>query len=344
MISCTKCQTIPDIHPSGFIEIFTAVPQLNQSLHQLMGRKKLENPLVIPFQDLESLEEVCERIESNFNRAATEMFYCATFSKDEREKTQPLSFPQFYSRVQHPNYIEIMKHSLFTSHMQPIITLADQNITGYEFLMRPTSEDFLFYPNELFEMARQSGLQSFLDSAARIASLKASAFHLGRGVKRFINFLPSSIYDPAHCLQTTFQAVNEFEIDPNDLVFEVVETEKISDIAHLKKIFTSYQREGMKMALDDVGTGFATRELLLELKPDYAKLDRSLISFCDQDAEKQDRLVEMVSLSNEEGITLLAEGIERKEEVDLCRDIGISLGQGYYFGKPSKDPVASLRI
>ncbi|MFP3339185.1 EAL domain-containing protein, partial [Micrococcus sp. SIMBA_131] len=101
--------------------------------------------------------------------------------------------------VQHPDYIEIMKQSLFTSHMQPIITLADQSITGYEFLMRPTSEDYLFYPNELFEMARQSGLQSFLDSASRIASLKVSASHLDNGTKRFINFLPSSIYDPAHC-------------------------------------------------------------------------------------------------------------------------------------------------
>ncbi|WP_226658175.1 EAL domain-containing protein [Pseudalkalibacillus hwajinpoensis] len=344
MISCTKCQTIPDIHPSGFIEIFTTVPQLNQSLHHLMGRQQLENPLVIPFQDLGALEEVCDRINSHFNKAATEMLYCATFSNNDREKTQPLSFPQFYSRVQHPNYIEIMKHSLFTSHMQPIITLADQNITGYEFLMRPTSEDFLFYPNELFEMARQSGLQSFLDSAARIASLKASASHLGRGLKRFINFLPSSIYDPDHCLQTTFHAVNEFQIDPNDLVFEVVETEKINDIDHLKKIFKSYQREGMKMALDDVGTGYATREMVLELKPDYAKLDRSLISFCDQDPDKQVRLSEMVSLSKDEGITLLAEGIERKEEVDFCSEIGISLGQGYYFGKPAKEPVASLHL
>jgi len=344
MISCTKCQTLPNIHSAGYIEIFTTVPQLNQSLHDLMGRKQLDHPLVIPFVGQEALADVCRLIASNFNQAAVDMFFCSTYSENEREKSQPLSFSQFYSRVQHPDYIEIMKHSLFTSHMQPIITLADQSITGYEFLMRPTSEDFLFYPNELFEMARQSGLQSFLDSAARIASLKVSASHLENGTKRFINFLPSSIYDPAHCLRTTFQAVNAFKIDPNDLVFEVVETEKINEIAHLKKIFKTYQQEGMKMALDDVGSGFATREILLELKPDYAKIDRSLISHSDQDPVKQKYLIEMVSLSKEEGITLLAEGIERKEEVDFCREIGIPLGQGYYFGRPAKEPVTALQV
>jgi EAL domain-containing protein (putative c-di-GMP-specific phosphodiesterase class I) len=342
MIACTNCQTIPDIHSSGFIEIFTTVPQLNQSLHDLMGRKELEYPLVLPFQDYENLEAVCDRIHSNFNKAAAEMFFCTTFSENGMEKTQPLSFSQFYSRVHNRNYIEIMKHSLFTSHMQPIITLADQNITGYEFLMRPTREDYPFYPNELFEMARESGLQSFLDSAARIASLKVSASHLGKGMKRFINFLPSSIYDPTHCLRTTFQVVNELHIDPNDLVFEVVETEKIKETDHLKNIFKTYQKEGMKVALDDVGSGFATREMLLELKPDYAKIDRGLISFCDEDPVKQEYLIEMVSLSKEEGIMLLAEGIERKEEVDFCRAIGVPLGQGYYFGKPAKEPLETL--
>ena len=254
-----------------------------------------------------------------------------------------ISFPQFCSRVQHPDYIEIMKSSLFTNHMQPIISLRDNEISGYEFLMRPSNQKYPFYPYELFQMARESGLQSFLDSATRISSIRVSAEFLPKGIKRFINFLPSSIYDPAHCLRTTFRAVEEYDVDPNDLVFEVVETEKIEEVDHLKKIFRTYKEEGMKMALDDVGTGYATQEMLLQLKPDYAKIDRSAISFCDQDTEKQKKLLELVGVAREEGIILLAEGIERKEEADFCREAGMTFGQGYYFGKPAERP-SSLKM
>ncbi|WP_347550227.1 EAL domain-containing protein [Pseudalkalibacillus hwajinpoensis] len=147
-----------------------------------------------------------------------------------------------------------------------------------------------------------------MDSATRIASIRLSAEHLPKGIKRFINFLPSSIYDPAHSLRTTFQAVEQYDVDPSDLVFEVVETEKIEEVEHLKTIFQTYKQGGMKVALDDVGAGYASQEMLIQLKPDYAKIDRSAISFCDQDAKKQKNLFDLVDLAREEGITLLAEG------------------------------------
>ncbi|WP_283152167.1 EAL domain-containing protein [Guptibacillus hwajinpoensis] len=344
MFTCSKCNVIPDIPSSGYLEIVTAVPQLRQSLNELIFQSESLNSLTVSYENSESLLEICHRISSHFNDAAKQMFFCGTGTVDGIKRSSVLSFPQFYSRLKHPDFIEVMRNSLFTSHMQPIITLDNNDITGYEFLMRPTNERYPFYPNELFDMARQSGLQAFLDSAARIASIKISASHLSKGVKRFINFLPSSIYDPAHCLRTTFRTVEAYNLDPRDLVFEVVETEKIDEVDHLKQIFRSYQQEGMKMALDDVGTGYATKEMLLQLKPDYAKIDRSVISHCDQDSEKQEKLIEMIYLSKEEGITLLAEGIERKEEADFCRQMGIPLGQGYYFGRPAERPIDSIQV
>lgn len=91
----------------------------------------------------------------------------------------------------------------------------------------------------------------------------------------------------------------------------------------------------MKVALDDVGAGFSTIDMLKRLEPDYVKIDRSYISFCDEDAEKRAFLKQVRALTHSMGITLLAEGIERMEEADVCRELGFDLAQGYFFGKPA---------
>ncbi|WP_394174874.1 EAL domain-containing protein [Guptibacillus hwajinpoensis] len=343
MLACSKCNRIPDILFEGYLEIYTPVPQLVESLKEIFNMESA-NPILISYDNANKLKELCEIINCSFNTKAKEMFYCSTLTAPGIKGATSIPFLQFYSRVQRPDYIEIMNNSLFTNHMQPIIKLEDNEISGYEFLMRPTNQDYPFQPYDLFQMAKESGLQSYLDSATRISSIKVGAEYLPKGIKRFINFLPSSIYDPTHCLRTTFKAVEKYEVDPNDLVFEVVETEKVNEIDHLKNIFNTYKAEGMKMALDDVGAGFATQEMLLELKPDFAKIDRSVVSYCDQDVGKQSKLSELVSIAEAEGIILLAEGIERKEEAQFCREVGMTFGQGYYFGKPTERPVTRMKL
>jgi EAL domain-containing protein (putative c-di-GMP-specific phosphodiesterase class I) len=91
----------------------------------------------------------------------------------------------------------------------------------------------------------------------------------------------------------------------------------------------------MQVALDDVGAGFSTIDMLKRLEPDYVKIDRSYVSFCDEDAEKRDFLKKVRALTHSMGITLLAEGVERIEEADVCRELGFDLAQGYFFGKPA---------
>ncbi|MFD1773742.1 EAL domain-containing protein [Paenibacillus rhizophilus] len=187
-------------------------------------------------------------------------------------------------------------------------------------------------------MARRSGLHSFLDRAARISAIGSSARHLPEGIKRFVNFLPSSIYNPNYCLTNTFQTIQQQGLRPEDFVFEVVETEKIRDIDHLAAIFSKYREHGVNVALDDVGSGYSTVEFMLRLQPDYVKIDRGLISMCDQDPHKQTGIKEVVEKAGRFGGKVLAEGIERREEFQFCLDNGIELAQGYFFGKPELEP------
>ncbi|WP_456271760.1 EAL domain-containing protein [Bacillus sp. AK031] len=187
-------------------------------------------------------------------------------------------------------------------------------------------------------------MHSLLDQRAREAAIRCRKGNVENGIKSFINFLPSTIYNPEFCLKHTFSIVEKYKVDPSDLVFEVVETEKIVDIDHLKNVFAVYRREGMKVALDDVGSGFATLEMLGQIKPDYVKVDRSYVSHCDSIRENQAFLKEVSHISKELGIKVLAEGIERKEEFDYCKTVGIDLAQGYYIGKPEEKARQPLLV
>ncbi|WP_137789978.1 EAL domain-containing protein [Bacillus sp. E(2018)] len=346
-MSCSQCRPTGDFPESGFIHIRTDHPVLVESLINLFKEHGLEgihsgNVASAKYRNLRELQDFMEKSLETFNKIAVGSFYCSVTSALEEMSifTPWISFQQFYERMKHIDLYDIIQQQLFTTHSQPIVFLRSGEIYGYEFLLRPSIEGFEFNPYELFQFAERAGLQALLDGNARMTSIRNSAGAVSPGLKRFINFLPSSIYDPKHCLATTFKAAADAGVDPNDLVFEVVETEEIADIDHLKSILQAYQEQGMKVALDDLGAGHSTLSVLKELKPDYVKIDRKIVSFCDEDASKEDMIQKIVEVAREIGAVVLAEGIERKEEADIALKCGVELAQGYYFGRPV--PTKSL--
>lgn len=245
----------------------------------------------------------------------------------------------FALRFHERDTVNFIQHGKMVSHLQPIISLESKAVYGYESLLRAKDPSLSMSPGKLFDVAAKTGLHSLLDQRAREQAVKSRKGKIGNGIKSFINFLPSTIYNPEFCLQHTFRIVEKYQINPEDLVFEVVETEKIVDVNHLKSVFDRYKKEGMKVALDDVGAGFSTLDMFELLKPDYVKIDRNYITNCDQDQSKQDFLKEANERAHALGIITLAEGIERIEEAQVCQSIGYDLGQGYLFGKPSEHPL-----
>ncbi len=243
---------------------------------------------------------------------------------------------QLIQNISEYDTMQIIHDTDFVSFFQPIVSLQNNDVIGFEALLRdPLSR---VSPGKLFEVAQATGLHHVLDMKARQTAIKSRAGKIPNGMKSFINFLPSTIYNPQFSIKNTMQSMKQHQVSPMDVVFEVVETEKIADIKHLKSIFNVYKQEGIKVALDDFGAGHSTFEVLVKLVPDYVKIDRSHIMNCDQDSKKQKHLKDIVNIAEELGIISLAEGIERKEELEICRDIGIELAQGYYFGKPVSMP------
>lgn len=130
---------------------------------------------------------------------------------------------------------------------------------------------------------------------------------------------------------------NQLGVDPSLFVFEVVETEKVDDLAHLKAILTYYKDRGFEYALDDVGEGFSTIEMLLELKPHYMKLDMKYVQGVSSDPNKQKIAKQFLEKALEIQSVPLAEGVEFREDFEWLKQSGYQLFQGYLFGKP--DPI-----
>ncbi|WP_164514997.1 EAL domain-containing protein [Paenibacillus lentus] len=242
---------------------------------------------------------------------------------------------QMECRVRNSDVLAVIVDRLFENHIQPIVNAAEE-IIGYEFLLRPSSKMRAFNPLELFARARESGLHSSLDQAARLAAIETSARHLPQGVKRFINFLPSSVEHPYRRLNDTFKKIEQLALDTRDFVFEVVETERIRHIAHLQHIFEVCRGQGISMALDDVGAGFSSVEEMSRLQPDYVKIDRSIVNGCRNDAHKQRQIRDIIRRAIDFGGKVLVEGVERREDFEFCLDSGAVLAQGYLFGRPQK--------
>ncbi|MBP2001599.1 EAL domain-containing protein (putative c-di-GMP-specific phosphodiesterase class I) [Paenibacillus shirakamiensis] len=257
--------------------------------------------------------------------------------KDRNDQPVWIPLPQMEARLKHHNIVDIIVDERFTSHMQPIVNHVEE-IVGFEFLLRPSSKEAPFQPLELFDIARETGLHSFLDRAARLSAIETSAMHIPKGIKRFINFLPSSIYNPKYCLTHTFDAIQKHALDPQDFVFEVVETEQIHKMDNILSIFDEYRKNGISVALDDVGAGYSTLEEMIRLRPDYVKIDRSLVDGCSQDMNKQRQIQLIIERAQDFGGQVLAEGIEDRQDFEFCRTHGALLAQGYLFGKPAPTP------
>ncbi|MCM3207318.1 EAL domain-containing protein [Paenibacillus illinoisensis] len=337
-MNCSGCSPIYPIEDQGTLYLRPVFPVLLELLRTLgVHVEHSDEAIWMNYTNAESVQDWLEAIQKLEVIRPESITVQVTPIHEQADQAGWISLQMMKSRFKHADLVSIILNTQFSSHMQPIVD-ANEQIVGFEFLLRPSENGKTFSPYNLFEVARDTGLHSFLDRTARITAIETSAAFLPHGVKRFVNFLPSSIYNPEFCLTHTFEAIERLELDPKDFVFEVVETEQIQHMSILQHIFSVYRSRGMSVALDDVGAGYSTIELMNRLEPDFVKIDRSLIDQCDRDPVKQQQIIDIVQMSRRFGGRVLAEGIERMEEFDFCRSIGIELAQGYYFGKPSPKP------
>jgi EAL domain-containing protein (putative c-di-GMP-specific phosphodiesterase class I) len=230
----------------------------------------------------------------------------------------------------------------FSMAFQPIVDLKARNVFAYEALVRgPTGEGAASVLAQVDDQTRYS-----FDQTCRVKAIElAAALNLpATGAYLSINFLPGAVYQPKNCIRATLAAAKRTGFPTEKLIFEVTEGEQVKDKAHLKNIIREYRRQGFKTAIDDFGAGYAGLNLLSEFQPDIIKIDMELTREIHKDAVRRSIVSAVVSVCTELKLTVIAEGIETREEMESLLAMNITLQQGYLFARPAYEalPVARL--
>ena len=235
----------------------------------------------------------------------------------------------------------LAEHWLF-SVFHPILDVRTGTTFAQECLMRAKdpADGRVIGAGPIIAACEALNLTHQLDQRARTTAIRGASRHVPAGLKVFINFLPNTIYDPEICLRTTMEAAAEAGVALDRLVFEVVETEDIPDMARLRHILDYYRSRGVGTAVDDMGAGFTSIAYVEALRPDYVKLDRDLVVEAERSADARGKLAEVVRASQGFGAKVIAEGMETAAQAQMCVDVGVDYMQGYLFAKPAVPPQA----
>ncbi|MBX9254501.1 EAL domain-containing protein [Desmonostoc muscorum CCALA 125] len=249
------------------------------------------------------------------------------------------SLQRFIKFSQSDWLVEMLARERFTTHFQPIVSIQDTSeIYGYESLLRGLDEQGnLVPPESILELASEAGLLPQLDRLARLNTIKQFTCHQVSG-RIFINFSPTALYDPVYCLRSTVEAIDRAGIEHEQVVFEVVESDNPQDLAHLKAVIQYYRDTGFLVALDDLGSGYSSLNLLHQLRPDFIKLDMQLIRDVHQDLYKASITEKLLEITQKLNIQTVAEGIECIEELNWLRERGATFAQGYLIARPTAVP------
>jgi diguanylate cyclase (GGDEF)-like protein len=231
----------------------------------------------------------------------------------------------------------ILAHGDLHSVFQPIVSLSDRRILGYEALTRGPSNSPLHSPLNLFAIARQAGRLSELEMAARESACRRFSAQKLEG-KLFLNVSPESLLEPTHPPGRTLELLQTYGIAPSQVVIELTEQTPTDDFELLYKALHHYRDMGFTIALDDLGAGYSSLRLWSELRPDYVKIDRHFIDGIHQDAVKREFVGSMLQMAKASRALVIAEGIELPEELAVLIDMGVDLVQGYLLCRPQEQP------
>ncbi len=219
---------------------------------------------------------------------------------------------------------------------QPIVDVANRSVYAHEALVRgPQGEGAMSVLAQVNDANRYR-----FDQACRVKAIKTAA-QLGLAERVSINFLPNAVYKPEVCIRTTLEAARTHGFPTERIIFEVTEGERVEDGPWLASILREYRRCGFLTAIDDFGAGYAGLTLLADFRPDIIKLDMALVRGVDSSKSRQAITRGMVRICAELGIQVIAEGVETASERDFFLGEGVTLMQGYLFGRPAFRALAA---
>lgn len=222
----------------------------------------------------------------------------------------------------------VIDESLLFPAFQPLVELDGERVVAYEALCRFPAH-FGTPPARWFADSAKVGLRAELELAAATAALESYKAH-GGSEYLAVNASPDVVAPVAELGSWL----------GSRLIVEVTEHAAIKDYEAVAEGLSRYRSAGVRLAVDDAGAGFASFRHVLELEPDYIKLDASLVRGIDTDRSRRALARGLIGFAKELGIATVAEGVESPAELETLRALGVDLVQGWLTGAPGPLPTA----
>ncbi len=223
---------------------------------------------------------------------------------------------------------------------QPIVNLGTAEIIGREVLGRigPGAVDALAHgvngPAQLIEIAHAQGRLVALDHRFRQIGIRTFA-QAGATGTFFLNIDPRVIDDPSFSAGFTRHVLEEHGVAPTRIVLELTESGAVLDSERLERVVRHYADQGFRIALDDVGAGYASLSALLRVRPHFLKVDKGIVRHVANDPMRLHLLRSIADFGARTGMQVIAEGIEDEDDLRALVSCGIEFGQGYFFARPA---------
>jgi EAL domain-containing protein (putative c-di-GMP-specific phosphodiesterase class I)/GGDEF domain-containing protein/ribosomal protein S10 len=231
----------------------------------------------------------------------------------------------------------------FDIHFQPLVAIDRADIYGFEALTRAPADGPLHSPLVLFEAAARLG--RLVELERLIVQRATQRFKaLGLPGSLFLNVTADTLLGAREHAGRLATQLQELGLPTSRVVIELTETRPIDDMAQLDGALQALRERGFRVALDDLGEGFASLRRWMEMRPDFVKIDRHFIDGIAQEPLKQQFVRSIVEMAATSGCEVVAEGLEQEPDLDVLRRLGVTLCQGYLFARPSATPRASLSV
>ena len=236
---------------------------------------------------------------------------------------------------------DVIRQRQLSPVFQPIFGFREGEIIGHEALVRGPEGTALANPQEMFAAAQQAGLALELNTLCAETMLRTFA-SAGLAGSLFLNISPQLILQRGLEQRRVERFLGEVGIDPSRIVIELTEDYPTIDFRVVHEALMLYRAMGFRIAIDDLGEGFASLRLWSELKPEFVKADKHFVTGISNDPVKLHFLRAIQHIADHCSSLVIAEGIENAEDFRMAKDIGIACAQGYFIGRPSGKPTGKL--
>jgi len=240
-----------------------------------------------------------------------------------------------YKDYEFEEFYNIIKNTNIKSLFQPIISLTDGTVFGYEALSRGPQNSYMQNPEVLLKIAKKCNKLWELEELFRLKALE-NIYKKRLDVKIFLNINPQIINSLKFKDSFTREYLKKYNLDCENVIFEITERDEVTSISSFMESIEYWKSQNYQIAIDDVGSGHSGLNRICYVKPHYIKLDMELVRDVDKDSTKQAIIKSMHEFSKLTEARLIAEGIETEEELKTLIDIGVQYGQGYFIQRPQE--------